>query len=89
MDRNRSEDWHDADAVVEAQEGTETDTLAEARKRNRDDLLDITQSGDDAIAGTAEAAAWTPGAEVPPGSGSRLPSPHGPDGAEGTSADRT
>jgi hypothetical protein len=83
QDRNQEQDWHDADAVVEAEEGTETDTLAAAGERPRDELLDISQGGDDSIAGTAEAAAWTPGAQVPPGKGTQVPSPHAPAGEDG------
>ena len=56
--------WHDADAVVEAADATEIDTTTAAAARREGETLDLEQQGDDSIAGTPLAAAWTPGAST-------------------------
>jgi hypothetical protein len=56
-----TEHVYDADAVVEAEEDEVTRTLADADPVPEDERLDITQEGDESMAGSAEAKAWTPG----------------------------
>ena len=58
-----AEEWHDADEVVEAQEGTEDEAATRAAEERQADAAGdvIEQSGDADLAGTEEAAAWTPG----------------------------
>src|SRR4051794_26811072 len=62
--------WVDADALVEAQEAEAGAAWEEAARRG---ALDEGRPPDDDgdIAGTAEAAAWTPGAATNPPSGRR------------------
>jgi hypothetical protein len=57
----KTEHIYDADALIEAEEDEVTRTLADADPVPEDERLDISQEGDDSIAGTKEAEAWTPG----------------------------
>jgi hypothetical protein len=57
-----AEEWHDADEVVEAQEGTEDEAVTRAAEHGKADAEGVLeQSGDASLEGTDEAAAWTPG----------------------------
>ena len=60
-----AEEWHDADEVVEAQEGTEDEAATRAAehggKADAEGVLE--QSGDAGLQGTREGSAWTPGSE--------------------------
>jgi hypothetical protein len=57
-----TEEWHEADDVVEAQEGTEDEAATRAAEHGKADAEGVLeQSGDASLAGSEEAAAWTPG----------------------------
>jgi hypothetical protein len=59
-----AEEWHDADEVVEAQEGTEDEAATRAAEHGKADAEGVLeQSGDAGLQGTREGAAWTPGSE--------------------------
>jgi hypothetical protein len=59
-----AEEWHDADEVVEAQEGTEDEAATRAAEHGTADAEGVLeQSGDAGLQGTREGAAWTPGSE--------------------------
>jgi hypothetical protein len=67
-----SEEWRDADELVDEQEAIEDDALTRAAEHGEAEGRGVVaQDGDAALAGSEEAAAWTPGHTEPSGSGQR------------------
>src|SRR4051812_7766381 len=61
-----TEEWHEADDVIEAQEATEDEAATRAAEHGKADAEGVLeQSGDAGLQGTEEGAAWTPGSDTP------------------------